>query len=492
MNYLWGLEVAIYLRKSRSDMEEEKKALARGEVYDTLQRHRKELLAFARKNKLKIIHIYEEVVSGDSIEARPKIQELLKNVEQGKYQGVLVMAYDRLGRGDKTDQGTIEKTFKESDTLILTPKHTIDLNDEQGEMQADFEGFLSRMEYRKIKSRLRDGLNGAVLEGKNMGTTPPFGYTKDKEHILQVIPDEAKIVKMIFDKAVEGYGSHTICTHLHNLGIRTRNDNVFIPKAIRDIIRNPKYKGDQFYGRKSKHPIYVEDCHTPIVDKETWKIANDRINQRAPVDNADAPLQNPLASILICSNCENTMRRVKSHAKGNIYTYYYCKTSWCDMKGTKSEKVIDALINELETLLHSIDVESKDITVSDDLELLEKRLRTLQDELEGLEEKRETIHELLESKTYSQDVFLNRMNKTHELEKTILADIENVNKQIQAEQSRNDNAKKIAPAITNALSILQDCTPEQQNRLFKSFIEQIVYTKKSKDDNVLLEVILQK
>ena len=88
MSYLWGLVVAIYLRKSRSDIEDEKKALARGEVYDTLQRHRKELLTFARKNKLKIVDIFEEVVSGDTIEARPEVQSLLENAKNGKYDGV--------------------------------------------------------------------------------------------------------------------------------------------------------------------------------------------------------------------------------------------------------------------------------------------------------------------------------------------------------------------------------------------------------------------
>ena len=107
MSYLWGLVVAIYLRKSRSDIEDEKKALASGEVYDTLQRHRKELLTFARKNKLKIVDIFEEVVSGDTIEARPEVQSLLENAKDGKYDGVLVVAYDRLGRGDKMDQGLI-------------------------------------------------------------------------------------------------------------------------------------------------------------------------------------------------------------------------------------------------------------------------------------------------------------------------------------------------------------------------------------------------
>lgn len=211
MKYITGLTIAIYLRKSRSDIEEEKKALARGEVYDTLQRHRRELLTFARKNKLKIVDIFEEVVSGDTIEARPEIKKLLENAKTNKYDAVLVIAYDRLGRGDKMDQGLIERTFKKSDTLIITPKQTIDLNDEQGEMQADFEGFLARMEYRKIKGRLRDGKIRAIKEGRNISAAAPIGYYVDDDQKLAINENEVHIPRMVFGLALQGFGSNQIC-----------------------------------------------------------------------------------------------------------------------------------------------------------------------------------------------------------------------------------------------------------------------------------------
>lgn len=77
----------MYLRKSRKDRDLE---LQTGS-FDTLQRHRDTLLALAKQRGYSIAHIYEEVVSGDSIADRPEMQKLLAAVETGAFEGVLVM-----------------------------------------------------------------------------------------------------------------------------------------------------------------------------------------------------------------------------------------------------------------------------------------------------------------------------------------------------------------------------------------------------------------
>ena len=84
---------AIYLRKSRKDLELE--ALGEGE---TLSRHRAALLELAAKQGLNVTKIYEEMVSGESIEARPQMQQLLEDVWAEEYKGVLVMEIERLAR----------------------------------------------------------------------------------------------------------------------------------------------------------------------------------------------------------------------------------------------------------------------------------------------------------------------------------------------------------------------------------------------------------
>ncbi len=111
----------IYLRKSRMDMEAE----ARGEG-ETLARHRTTLLALARRMGLEIGGIYEEIVSGETIAARPQMQRLLSEVEAGQWEGVLVMEVERLARGDSIDQGIVAQAFKYSGTKIITPAKTYD------------------------------------------------------------------------------------------------------------------------------------------------------------------------------------------------------------------------------------------------------------------------------------------------------------------------------------------------------------------------------
>ena len=84
---------AMYLRKSRKD--------AAGEsVEETLARHEQRLLQLAQQQGLVIGTVYREVVSGDSIAARPEMQRLLQAVQRGQYQGVLVAELERLARGD--------------------------------------------------------------------------------------------------------------------------------------------------------------------------------------------------------------------------------------------------------------------------------------------------------------------------------------------------------------------------------------------------------
>lgn len=488
MNYLWGLVVAIYLRKSRSDIEEEKKALARGEVYDTLQRHRKELLTFARKNKLKIVDIFEEVVSGDTIEARPEVQQLLENAKAGKYDGVLVIAYDRLGRGDKMDQGLMEKTFKESDTLIITPKHTIDLNDEQGEMQADFEGFIARMEYRKIKGRLRDGKIRAIKEGKNISAYAPLGYYVDDKQKLAIDEDEVHIPKLIFELALQGFGCNQICRKLHEMGITHRTGNIMGEKTIRDMIANPKYIGTQFYSRHSKNPVIVPDAHPAIISKEDFEEANRLIKVRKPSNDPNAPMRNPLSTILRCSTCDTAMVIKRSVVKGKEYIYYYCRNSWCDTVGTSMDLVVDELLKHLKQELAQVDVEYEPEEKSQ-LPSIKQQLEKAQKKLKTIEKRRDNIHDFLEDGTYTKEKFMDRMEKLDEEEQQTIALIDELNKQLSFEREKDNNQNQIIPAISNALEVFELADARQKNILLKSFIHKIIYIRKSRQEDFRLKVI---
>ena len=142
-------EYCMYLRKSRMDLDAE----ARGEG-ETLARHQAMLMELAKRQGLNIVKIYKEIVSGDSISARPQMQMLLSDLAQNKYAGVLVVEVERLARGDTIDQGIVAQAFKQSNTKIITPVKTYDPNNEYDEEYFEFSLFMSRREYKTINRRI--------------------------------------------------------------------------------------------------------------------------------------------------------------------------------------------------------------------------------------------------------------------------------------------------------------------------------------------------
>ncbi|RSL35316.1 recombinase family protein [Salibacterium salarium] len=126
-------EVAIYLRKSR------------GEGDEDLDKHKRELFEIAEPNGWKSV-LYKEIASGDSLDYRPKMLELLNDVKDDTYDAVIVVDYDRLGRGDDKDAAIIREAFRESATLVITPQKVFDLKNESDEMLSEFFSMMARFE----------------------------------------------------------------------------------------------------------------------------------------------------------------------------------------------------------------------------------------------------------------------------------------------------------------------------------------------------------
>ena len=194
---------AIYLRKSRMDMEAERHGAG-----DTLERHRRELMALSKGMGLNITHIYQEVVSGETITARPQMQQLLHDVEAGQYEHVVVMEVERLARGDTLDQGVVSRAFRFSGTKIVTPKKTYDPNSEFDEEYFEFGLFMSRREYKTINRRQQAGRLASVNEGKWPSNKAPYGYDRKKledQKGWTLVPNEhAKVVASVYQWFTEG------------------------------------------------------------------------------------------------------------------------------------------------------------------------------------------------------------------------------------------------------------------------------------------------
>jgi site-specific DNA recombinase len=500
------MKTAIYLRKSRLD-EEKEKLLGQGE---TLAIHRKELLSIAKIKGLNVMKIHEELVSGESLLHRPAMLELLKEVEENSYDAVLVMDHQRLGRGDLEEQGIILKAFKKSNTKIITPDKTYDLNNEFDEEYSEFEAFMSRKEYKMINKRLQRGIIHSVKEGNYNGTYPPFGYdiAQDKKSRTLVPNAQAETVKMMFSwYAGENIGSQKIADRLNSMGIKTNRGNMWTAQAVGSIIKNPLYSGKitwrkahGYYSsnkRKShkKRPqeewIIVDGKHDPIIDEETFMKANEymKAHVKSPL-KPKLSLNNALAGLVICGSCGGKLT-YRTYLKSE--PHLMCKNR-CGNKSSKFKYVEKAVLDKLNQLLKDIKVntaqnsQSKSSSIADALKV---NILSLEKEMVELHKQKDNLHDLLERGVYTADVFIERSKAIALKMDSTEAALISTKSQLYEESIRDDTYKKIIPQLENAISSYPTLkTADEKNFLLKSILLSITYTKSKKQRNDEFEIDL--
>ncbi len=494
------MKVAIYLRKSRAD-EEIEKTLGEGE---TLARHRKILLEVAEKKGLNILRIFEEVVSGESIIYRPAMLELLQEVEQKRYEGVLVIDQQRLGRGDMEEQGVILKTFKESDTKIITPEKTYDLNNEFDEEYSEFEAFMSRKEYKMITKRLRRGVLRSVQEGNYMSPKPPYGYLikEDKNHrTLMPNPDQAPVIKKIFDWYVkENIGSKIISERLNSLGYKTILGNPWSAEAISFVLKNPIYIGKiswkKTVNRKTKEKvikkvnkksewIISDGQHEPIVDINIFNKAQEIMKEKyKPPVKPSLGLANPLAGIVTCKICGSKLRY---RPYSNVEPHLICINK-CGNKSSKFKYVENAIIEELTELSQKINPEIRLQKPSNNnfLALYQEKLESLQKELKNITIQKNKLFDLLEQGVYDIDTFTERSKVLSDRSEETNNAIKYAEQIIEKELSKDTSCNNYYDKIKNIIDAYHDINDnEKKNLLLKEVIEKVEYYKPkgNRDDN---------
>lgn len=505
---------AIYLRKSRADLELE--AMGEGE---TLARHKKMLEALAAKHDIHPDQIteYKEVVSGDSISERPQMQKLLQDVYTKKYKGVLVVEVERLARGNTKDQGEVADAFQYSNTLIITPAKVYDPQNEFDQEYFEFGLYMARREYKTIRRRLEAGKLQSVMEGNYIGSTPPYGFNIEKRSKKDIVlvekPEESELVKMIFDLWVnERMSVGRIAAKLTKMKIKTPSGKKdWNRSAITDILQNPHYIGKIRWKNREVKKEFVdgqlkktnrrsnpettqlfEGKHDGFISEEQFNKAQALFNQSTPVPICTA-ITNPLAGILHCAKCGKAIKFNSFGSKGASSRYIHPYTVDCMKKSLPAEQVIAAVI---ETLKQSIqDFEFK---MNNEHEKNEKvnhaaMIERMETELRKLERKRNNLFDDYEDGTYTKNEFIERKQKYNN-------EIEALKKQIQETKNNAPEPVNYEMQIASfhaAIDCLNDelLDAKAKNDFLKTIIDDIAYDAidhgRNKGGAPLLEIYLK-
>lgn len=274
----------IYLRKSRKDMDYFKDE----PIEKTLQRHEKELQDFIINIFGKPIpehNIYREVASGDTIDDRPVMQEVLSIIEEDNIKGVVCIEIERLARGNTVDQGVIAQTFQYTDTKIITPIKIYNLDNED-DLSYFEDGLYQARKYLKYTKRiLARGRLRSVKDGKYVGSILPYGFNKvklenEKGYVLVENKAESKVVRLIADLFLNGLNTtytvkdnDTVSTIAKSFGTRkdtiiTYNLNLKVGLNIKLTVNNKSInytikENDTLDTIAAAHKIEINKIHIP-------------------------------------------------------------------------------------------------------------------------------------------------------------------------------------------------------------------------------------
>lgn len=497
---------AIYLRKSRADAEAEK--LGEGE---TLARHKKILTELAARKGLYVEKIYHEIVSGETIAARPEVQALIQDCYAGKYRGIIIIEVTRLSRGSQGDAQIIMDCLKfanqNNGVLVITPTKTYDVaHSSDDENFMEFELFMSRQEYKMIKRRMDRGRKQAVVEGNYMGSYRPYGYDILKTKTSRtLIPneEEAPIVKLIFEWTVkENMTPGKIARRLDAMGVPTYSgDPEWSEATVKTILTNPTYIGKVRWNDRMQvktmvggelitsrprsnhtdHYMEYDGKHSALVDEETFQAASKRFHSDKTKGNLK--LKNPFAGLIVCQKCGKALRYQGNTKNPNAQPrLYHTSSQICQVKSVILQDAINAVVRSLELYIEDFELKVDNLPDVDE-NSIQSQIEALQAEKRKIEKKLAKLFDSWEDEKITDNEFVERKAVNN-------AKIESINKQMDILEDsipeKEEYSEKIM-LLSDALNALLDETldADVKNEYLKQIVDRIEFSRESRKEFIL-------
>ena len=252
-----------------------------------------------------------------------------------------------------------------------------------------------RAERERLGERVRAAMRRKAVKGEVLGR-PPYGYRVGLRHRLELIPEEAAVVRYIFHLYTqEGLGIRLIARRLNEEGYRTRKGGNWSMITIRDILRNRVYLGTY-----ARFGVRVPGSHQPLVPPEDFRKTQDRMAARRTAGGPRSVSSFLLSGLAYCGACGHRMIGVsrrqtwKRRSDGGIssaeYRYYQCGSrtnqSVCDYHTRRAEELDEAVraatVAALGRRLSGEEHEGSDENLLDVPAKLRARLRSLDRELD--------------------------------------------------------------------------------------------------------------
>jgi DNA invertase Pin-like site-specific DNA recombinase len=473
------LNVAYYARVSTEKVEQQASIKHQEEHFEEL---------IHSNNRWKFAGSYiDDGISGMHADKREEFQRMLRDAKLGKIDMIITKEISRFAR-NTLDSIQYTRELLSYGVCVWFQNDGINTIDDDSEFRLTIMAGVAQDEIRKLSSRVKFGHAQSIKNGVVLGHRM-YGYSNNQGK-LELIPEEADMVRMIFQDYASGISTPRIEKKLWNMGYRNFKGGKINRDVIKNIIRNPKYKGyycggkvkviDMFTKKQEFLPqsewvMFKDDgSRVPqIIDETTWEKANAYLRERGEAIKSRRTSfknENIFTGKLFCANDGAPYWMKQHYIRGKEDVRWVCSykikngAASCNSFGlaeSELKEVIAELINKSSENIDSILEEYFEILQSSIKNIPDNKneISRLEKQIDLLKQKREKILEYNLDGKISDDEFISR-NK--EYVKQI--------KQIESHILEIQNTKSPEPveiqlsAIKEQLEKFKGVTPQDINR----------------------------
>lgn len=304
-------------------------------------------------------------ISGTGINKRDEFKRLLDDCEQGKIDIILTKSISRFARNTVDLLKTV-RHLKDLGIEVRFEKENINSLSGDGELMLSILASFAQEESISISNNVKWGTRKRFQKGKPNGKFHIYGYRWDDDHLV-IEPEEAKIVKLIYENYMKGISAEETEKQLEEMNVKSYKGGHFGASSIRHILYNITYTGNFLFqkeyvvdpiSKKSKlnkgelPQYFVEDTHEPIIPMEQFiEVQEERNRRREMGARANRGINiTCFTSKIKCPLCGKSYRRSgkrQSKKSDDVYYVWICQT-----KSSKGAKYCSAkIVPELELKL---------------------------------------------------------------------------------------------------------------------------------------------
>lgn len=399
------MKAAIYARFSSDNQREE-----------SIDAQVRAIKDYAKINNIQITKIYTDEARSATTDDRPQFLQMIKDSEFGVFDSIVVHKLDRFSR-NRYDSAFYKKKLKDNNIRLVSVLERLDESPESIILESVLEG-MAEYYSKNLSREVMKGMKETALQCKHNGGTPPLGYDVSKDKTYLINEDEAKAVRLIFERYSNDVTYSLILDELKLLGFKTKLNKPFGKNSLYSILTNEKYVGTYVFNKSSKKQngkrnshktkdedeiIKIENGMPAIISKETWEKVQIKMQANKHLKGSKTAKSLYLLSGLIyCEKCGSAMtgnRRFSGRNK-TLYETYECsnrkRTKQCDAKSINKDYVEQLVIDDLYKNILSKEATkklAKDIleftakeskTINEDLKLYKKNLVDIEAQLKNI------------------------------------------------------------------------------------------------------------